>query len=158
MDKVTIIPRESKSSEIFSKNVRDTDSSDFFVEHIFATREYMKINGIPVSGKRYTDIGNVLLKGSVVMEESVIDALYMPGCLDERQHDLLLFYLDEIETKNKMVAVHTIYKDNDYKYKFNAFSVTSNEDYEKLRMMIGLKYLTYAVNNGNKENNIKTSK
>lgn len=149
MDKVTIIPKESKNTEIFSKNVRDvTASNDFFAEHIMATRKYMSINDIPVSGKRYSDIGNVLLKGSVLVETSIIDALYVPMTLDDRQYQLLLSYCDKVESEGKLVAAHTIYKDNnDNKYKFNIFSVNSKEEYEKMRVMLGIRYLSYAVNN-----------
>lgn len=158
MDKLTVIPKESsEDNEIFSKNVRNVESSDFFGEHIEATREYMNLRNIPISGKRYSDIGNVLLRGAVLMEESVIDALYIPISIDNRQHDFLISYLKQMESKNKMIAFHALYKGADNKYNFNAFSVSSSDEYEKARMVLGLRYLTYAVNSVNEDKKGKTA-
>lgn len=146
-NKVIIIPKEANNnSSVFSSSIRDKLSDNFYGNHIDAIRKYMEDNCIPVSSDRYVDLTRVLLTGAVILEFSVFDFISLPFTLDDRQHDLLLSYLnDDDSLKSSSIAVHEINK-NGNEHSLNEYSIESESEMESLNTVVDRKWFAYKIN------------
>lgn len=158
-NKVIIIPKERDGNfPVFSASIRDKSSDNFYGNHIDAIRKYMMDNCIPISNDRYIDLTRVLLTGAVIFEFSVFDFISIPFTLDDRQHDLLLSYLnDDDSLKSSSIAVHEINKTGD-EHSLSRYSVELESEMGYLNTVVDRKWFAYKVNQVTKRVTNKTSK